>query len=285
MKIKRYSPFVFMAALLLVAVGCNDNQLLNSSDDSIAQEVDSTSGFGIFASLEEGGTGIDEVGVDNVYIDPIENLQLSQAELDEGYTIDITGYVGFLSSSPPGNPNPRLQSLTIEINDEEIAHNDGAVASIELPERGGVPGREFSDYFDGTPQFTITSIGSYSVTITASFTQTATNPDTDSTEVFEVELLFEETIVVEFPAAPAIASRVLEANDIAPRYGNGRNGGNYITDVAQLMDRTDFLGEPKELWEDGEKVINQAYWDAVWNYLREATGEELPNAPHGYPES
>jgi hypothetical protein len=284
MKNKRYTPFVFMVALLLTAAGCNDNQLLNSSDDSEVLQAQTTSGFGMFASLEDGGVGIDEAGVDNVYVDVIENLQLSQAELDEGYTIDITGYVGFLSPAT-GNPNPQLQSLTIKVNDEQIAHNDGAVKSIELSERGGLPGREFSDYLNETAQFTITSTGSYSISVLATFTQTSSNPDTESFDEFEVELLFEETIEVEFPAAPAIASRVLEANDIAARYGNGRNGGNYIADVAQLMDRTDFLGEPKELWEDGDKVINQAYWDAVWNYLRDATGEELPNAPHGYPES
>ncbi len=95
-----------------------------------------------------------------------------------------------------------------------------------------------------------------------------------------------QLLEAESPAAPAIAERILEANGIEPRYGHGKDGGNYIADVARLMSPgAEFMGEPKEIYnaERGRYHTNRAYWDAVWNYLRERTGLELPIPPEGYP--
>ncbi|MFT4309643.1 MAG: hypothetical protein ACMXYL_04095 [Candidatus Woesearchaeota archaeon] len=56
--------------------------------------------------------------------------------------------------------------------------------------------------------------------------------------------------LVELPparAAPAVASDLLNEADISNRYGQGRNGGNHISDVAHAMGSgTDFNGVAKE---------------------------------------
>jgi glycerol-3-phosphate dehydrogenase len=90
----------------------------------------------------------------------------------------------------------------------------------------------------------------------------------------------------EYPAASEIASRILEANGVSAKYGKGKSVGNYIQDVVNTTGPgTDFMGQSQKLWSDllETNVENQAYWDAVWNYLRTATGQELPNPPVGYP--
>jgi hypothetical protein len=49
-----------------------------------------------------------------------------------------------------------------------------------------------------------------------------------------------------FEAAPAIAARLLKDANIQPRYGNGKTGGNHISDVANKMGpTTDFMGVKK----------------------------------------
>ena len=51
---------------------------------------------------------------------------------------------------------------------------------------------------------------------------------------------------VECPAAPAVAGLLLEAVGLDNRYGTGRDGGNYIADVAREMGlETDFHGVDK----------------------------------------
>jgi hypothetical protein len=67
---------------------------------------------------------------------------------------------------------------------------------------------------------------------------------------------------VDYPAAPAVAGLLLEEAGIDNRYGSGRDGGNYIRDVAHEMGaETDFWGVPKT------DVI--AYECAVAAFLRE----------------
>jgi hypothetical protein len=64
----------------------------------------------------------------------------------------------------------------------------------------------------------------------------------------------EETVVltdadheVDYPAAPAIAAQLLEDAGVDNRYGTGKDGGNYIRDVAEHMGpETDFDGVSKE---------------------------------------
>ncbi len=71
-----------------------------------------------------------------------------------------------------------------------------------------------------------------------------------------------------FPAAPAIANRILRENNLGNRYPTGtfhRNGreiyGNYISEVARQMRGTDFMGV--------SKTDRQAYIRAVVTFLRD----------------
>ena len=52
---------------------------------------------------------------------------------------------------------------------------------------------------------------------------------------------------IEYEAAPAVAARLLDDAGVDNRYGQGRDGGNFIADVARHMeDTTDFDGVSKE---------------------------------------
>lgn len=77
-------------------------------------------------------------------------------------------------------------------------------------------------------------------------------------------------------AAPNVAGIILEYNDVDPRYGQGSSGGNYISDVADLMGNmpgdiknTDFMNEAKEEWSEevGMNISRAAYRQAVYEYL------------------
>ena len=97
------------------------------------------------------------------------------------------------------------------------------------------------------------------------------NQDRDASEAVEVEV-FETTVTiyVEPMAAPSIAAKILQANGIQPRYGQGRHGGNFIADVAQTMGRqAAFMGVEKAVWsEDAEVyVANPDYWNTVLDFL------------------
>ena len=75
---------------------------------------------------------------------------------------------------------------------------------------------------------------------------------------------------VEYKAAPAVAGELLEKAGIDNRYGTGRDGGNYIRDVAHYMDGTDFDGVCKTDVDE--------YAKAVARFLRDKgldVGEDL----------
>lgn len=76
-----------------------------------------------FSSQAFAEVGADEVGVKGVVIDPISDKALTQPELDAGYLVSITGYIGFLSEiNNGGNPtNPKLTLLKIEIQ-KDLGH-------------------------------------------------------------------------------------------------------------------------------------------------------------------
>jgi len=87
--------------------------------------------------------------------------------------------------------------------------------------------------------------------------------ETQQTEEIEEEI--EEEIAEEdfLLSAPAIAARILEYNDVKPRYGTGKEGGNFIADVAAHMG-------PKTLFSEVDnKEDLEAYWDAVLLFLNE----------------
>jgi len=76
----------------------------------------------------------------------------------------------------------------------------------------------------------------------------------------EEALVTDADLEVDYPAAPAVAGLLLEDAGIDNRYGSGRDGGNYIRDVAHTMgETTDFLGVSKT------DVV--AYECAVASYL------------------
>ena len=140
------------------------------------------------------------------------------------------------------------------------------------------------EYYINTEKFTVAcdqNPGEYKVNYTIRMWNNPETQDETNNEYFDIVIGFD--LNIEFPAAPAIAARILEANEVAPRYGSGRTGGNYIADVAHNMGTgTDFDGIPKELWVDDEKAMNQAYWDAVWDFLKVATDKDLDAKPEGY---
>lgn len=72
----------------------------------------------------------------------------------------------------------------------------------------------------------------------------------------------EEVVEPEYPAAPAIATKLLALAGVSHRYGKGKDGGNYISDVAKLMGKgASFRGV--------EKKDFTAYAEAVKAYLIE----------------
>jgi|GEM_PF-2951721 len=259
---------------LMVIAACDS--MTGSTD--VAGDKLQTSAF----DLPSFATGVDEVGIAGVFIDDIDDLELSAAQLAVGFEVDITGYVGYLTGSSPAHPKLKELLLEVEKDDSGIwgeigFWDDDELVSVVLSARGDAPGREFTELDTDFNQLTISSIGSYKVKASAVFTrQGAGNDEADGTESF---LVTELIINVEFPAAPAIAARILKANEVDARYGSGRTGGNYISDVAKQMGPgTNFNGETKA---DGDNM-NRAYWDAVWEYLRDETGEDLDEKPEGY---
>lgn len=215
-----------------------------------------------------------------VHIDDINDFYVTESDFN--FTEIVSGYVAFetvdmANPSPPPDQTrrrPLLKTLDFYVNDVRVdRENFSNVESQDI--RVDKKGREFA--FD----WEISNFGTYNLRVEAELiTGWSNSADAELHEVITV-VVHEETVSVEFPAAPAIAARLFEANDINPRYGSGKSGGNYISDVARLMDRTYFMDEPKSNLVDDEKVMNKAYWDAVWNYL-EGRGLSLPNKPEGY---
>ena len=266
---------------LLVMAACDN---MTGSMDT-AEEKLLTQAFDLTGNI----VGVSQVGVDGVYIDPIADLELSAAQLSAGYDVYVTGYVGYLSSTSGGS-HPKLKLLSLEVREENdpigvweeiglFEDNENELTSSVI--RTDKSGREFNDVdIDTDFIWTIESIGKYTIKARAEFTRANDYSPVEDTE--DVVVTLEMSFEVEFPAAPAIAARILEANNVPARYGSGRTGGNYISDVAKHMGPgTDFDGESKELWVNDEKDMNQAYWDAVWDYLK-GRGLSLPNAPEGY---
>lgn len=119
----------------------------------------------------------------------------------------------------------------------------------------------------------------YSTTVSSSVGFATTGNEFEEIRYMLGKAIEAELRALEFPAAPAIAQRILDANGISA-------SGRYISAVTRTMGPgTDFLGQPKEVYSSllGQNVMNRAYWDAVWDFLRTATGNPLPVAPEGYP--
>ena len=275
-----------LLALSMIGLSACDD-MTGVSDKTANQSISSQEVQGVVNTAGETTAGVAGIWIDNK---PIGPFQLSAEELDEGYDVPITGWTGFFTRTD--NPeNPKLTKLELEVNKDgeenegELVWNEinlwdsTPLGSIVLTTRDDKPGREFNGVFVTPSIWKIYEIGSYTIRATAVFT----GPFADAVDT-ETVVVTDFQVDVEFPAAPAIAARILEANEEAARYGSGRTGGNYIADVAHNMGTgTDFDGIPKELWVDDEKAMNQAYWDAVWDFLEGAPYYlDLPNKPEGY---
>jgi len=184
-----------------------------------------------FSSQAVAEMGVDEVGVKGVVIDPISDKALTQPELDARYLVNVTGYIGFLSEiNNGGNPtNPKLTLLKIEIQKdlgawEEISVLDGAFASVILTDRLNVPGKAFIF------PWTIIQIGSYSLKVTAVFTKEGSYPAQDAAESEVITLM--QNVLVDYPAAPAVATWILHEKSIKPKYGKLVN---YVSDVSKML--------------------------------------------------
>ncbi|PKM66802.1 MAG: hypothetical protein CVU94_07050 [Firmicutes bacterium HGW-Firmicutes-19] len=90
--------------------------------------------------------------------------------------------------------------------------------------------------------------------------------DNDTEEKVQTDSAEKTTVVkvveAEYPAATAVAEKLLAEAGVSHRYGKGKDGGNYIADIAKLMGKgASFRGV--------EKKDFIAYKDAVKAYLLE----------------
>ncbi len=69
--------------------------------------------------------------------------------------------------------------------------------------------------------------------------------------------------------ASKVAEIILDYNDVKPAYGKGKNGGNFISEIARLMGpKTSFKSEPHTIKKGELELSNPAYRKAVLNHLK-----------------
>jgi hypothetical protein len=90
--------------------------------------------------------------------------------------------------------------------------------------------------------------------------KTIRGADLDLAEEDDLILQLEQEIVVDYPAAPSVAARLLDDAGVSHRYGSGKNGGNHVADVANWMG-------PGTMFDGVSKDDVEAYEDAVKAYL------------------
>jgi hypothetical protein len=72
-----------------------------------------------------------------------------------------------------------------------------------------------------------------------------------------------QNVLVDYPAAPAVAASILHEKNIKPKYNKT---GNYISDVAKMMGSSE--GDLNGSWFMGiDKKDTQTYYNAVYDYL------------------
>jgi hypothetical protein len=145
---------------------------------------------------------------------------------------------GTISFSSTDNTDPTIR-FNIYINDKKIPGSNVMF----------IKNYPFTYSFSGV--WTVYEPGTYTVRITA---QQAGD------DISDEETVCIKLVTVTYPAAPAVAAELLKNAGISPKYGSGKQGGNYISDVATLMGPTTlFKGVPKS------EV--SAYRTEVANYL------------------
>jgi hypothetical protein len=145
-------------------------------------------------------------------------------------------------------------SLDVETDTPVYAVNGDLAATVGSGSDQDCPTTSRNFSYD----WSITEPGVYKIVATVQTTGAsgATGEDELTLEVFE------ETVIVSHPAAPAVAAEILKQYGVSHRYGSGRTGGNHISDVAAEMSSapgTDFQGVAK--------ADVAAYRCAIQNFL------------------
>ena len=226
------------------------------------------------------------IELQKIFIDPVSNLELTQEELDDGYLVNVTGWVNFNSS-----PDPELDEIKLEVRrgsgSWELEDKDGPgldLDSITLTGRDDQYGREFSLTWE------ITEAGVYFLRVTASFTPESEYPDESETEGAVIVSLDTpgakpDGTITGGAAATAIANKILSDAGISHKYFTGEYKGkgkavygNYISEVARAMGN----GAIFPLYNSSKNIIGyieksdaDGYYEAVFNYLKYVLGADL----------
>jgi hypothetical protein len=188
--------------------------------------------------------------VESVTITPISDLVLTPEQLVAGYTVNVSFEVNFRSDSNQG----RVESYELF-----VSKNAGTFVSNDLVVLDP-PVSSVNDKitFTNALSFQLYDVGTYVVKVVVGFTGNENLwPDVEDTEDFIVTQM---TIVVEYPAAAAIAAELLKAAGVSHRYGKS---GNYISDVAKLMGlRASFMGFEKSDYINYRNAV-EAYLESV----------------------
>jgi hypothetical protein len=165
-----------------------------------------------------------------ITIDAIGNLQY--ASFPQDYT--VTGTV--LHEEDVSGPQDNVCAL----NALQVIVNDGS-DDVTILNQGNP-----ANFFGWSCALTVAAwSATWSIPGPGNYTITAkvkhVSEEGEATESVSVT-----TLTVDYPAAPAVAAKLLHDAGVNPRYGQGKDGGNCISNVALHMGPgTDFDGEEK----------------------------------------
>ncbi len=153
--------------------------------------------------------------------------------------VDVSGSVS-RDDARLGGGNDHLcgvKDLKVEVFDGLESVLLGEIEDVASPDGGPCPTTD-----DWSFPWSISDAGIYTITVTArSVGRYGADGEADA-EVFVEEM----TVIATFPAAPSVAADLLHEAGASARYGKGKDGGNYIADVAHRMGpSTDFDGVSK----------------------------------------
>jgi hypothetical protein len=151
-------------------------------------------------------------------------------------TVDVEGTVAYTGGTGGGANLCAVKQLSVTVTgDGGYEDPIGYLDDVQSPTQGECP--ETSTTWSYI--WSIPAAGSYTITATAKVRS-------ESGTAVEEVVVYEETVNADYPAAPAVAAKILDEEGVPARYGNGRSGGNWISDVAHHMGpQTDFDGVSK----------------------------------------
>jgi hypothetical protein len=149
-------------------------------------------------------------------------------------TVPVTGDVSFTGGTGNGSTNLcAVKDLTVTVDGEQIGYLD------KVGHSNGSPSCE-DTFTTWSYPWTIDAAGSYTIKVTA-------HVSNDVGSDVEQVVVSQQTLTADYPAAPAVAAHILKDQGVSARYGSGKKGGNYISDVAGHMGpQTDFDGVAKD---------------------------------------